>query len=142
MSVDLKAISVESTLYGHEVQYGGPRTFQFEHREHAECLAAALRLQRRKTVPLKQVLEWRLPLKPEGCRKLLDLLSDAREESRRLAAMIASAEDELNEIVHRLYEITPAERDAIEGFLDRYSSHPPGLDSDVEEEEDLPRVSG
>jgi len=129
------------TLYGYEVRYGSPKVFQFEHREHAECLATALRLQHRKNIPLKQVLEWRLPLKPEGCKKLLDLLRDAREEARRLAAQIASGEDELNEIVYRLYAVSPAERKVIESFLECYSSYPAGSDqagNEVEEDGSMP----
>ncbi|MGH9437779.1 MAG: hypothetical protein ACRD22_07755, partial [Terriglobia bacterium] len=136
VSMERDAISVEKTLYGYEVRYGSPKVFQFEHPEHAECLATALRLQHRKGVPLKQALAWRLPVKPEGCRKLLDLLNGARAESRRLSAQIASGEDELNEVVYRLYDVPPAERRVIENFLGRYSSQPAELDqggSEVEE---------
>jgi len=141
VSMERDAISVEKTLYGYEVRYGSPKVFQFEHREHAECLAAALRLQHRKNIPLKQVLGWRLPLKPEGCKKLLDLLDNAREEARRLAAQIASGEDELDEIVYRLYDVSPAERKVIESFLERYSSYPAGSDqagNEVEEDGSMP----
>ncbi|HEX5483036.1 MAG TPA: N-6 DNA methylase [Terriglobia bacterium] len=136
LSLEPDAISVQSTLYGYEVQHGGPRTFQFGHREHAECLAAALRLQTRRSLTLKDTLEWRLPVKPEGCKKLLDLLARTQDESRRLVEQIASAEDELNEIVYQLYEISAAERSVIEGFLDRYSSYPAGSANGNEKDDD------
>jgi N-6 DNA Methylase/Eco57I restriction-modification methylase/TaqI-like C-terminal specificity domain len=117
------AVWVEAALYGYEVQCsGGFKAFQFEHREHAECLAAALRLQTRRSLPLKELLKWRLPISREGSSKLLELLDCTREESARLSAKIASAEDELNEAVYGLYNISTSERTLIESFLTRYSS--------------------
>jgi hypothetical protein len=122
ISIDLESVSVEKALYGFEVRYDSQRPFEFEHREHAECLAEALRARGRKTLPLKEVLAWRLPIKPEGCKKLLELQKEARRELTRLRGEIASQEDELNDVVYSIYGIKGEERKVIEGFLERYSS--------------------
>jgi len=63
-----------------------------------------------------------LPGKPEGCRKLLELLEDARRELAAVRSELASLEGELNALVYRLYAVTPEEQKVIEDFLDRYSS--------------------
>lgn len=85
---------------------------------------------------------WRAPKRHSnsaraGCKRFRPFVGiSARAESRRLSAYIASGEDELNEIVYRLYEVSPAERKVIENFLGRYSSQPAELDqagSEVEE---------
>ena len=122
MSVELASISVEKALYGYEVRYGAQRPFEFDHREHAECLAEVFRTRGRKSLSLKEILSWRLPVKPEGCRKLLELLPDARRELAAVRSEIASLEGELNALVYKLYGVTPEEQRVIEGFLDRYSS--------------------
>jgi len=122
LSVEFESISVEKALYGYEVRYGSQRPFEFEHREHAECLAEAFRTRGRKTLPLKEVLSWRLPVKPEGCRKLLQIQNDNRRELARLRDEVASQEAELNALVYNVYGVTTEERKVIEGFLERYSS--------------------
>jgi hypothetical protein len=122
ISVDLESVSVEKALYGFEVRYGSQRPFEFEHREHAECLAEAFRTRGRKALPLKEVVSWRLPVKPEGCRKLLQIQNDNRRELARLRDEVASQEAELNALVYNVYGVTTEERKVIEGFLERYSS--------------------
>jgi hypothetical protein len=122
LSVEFESISVEKTLYGYEVRYDSQRPFEFEHRDHAECLAGAFRTRGRKSLPLKEVLSWRLPVKPEGCRKLLELQEGTRRELGRVRGEVTSLEGELNELVYTAYEVTAEERQVIEGFLERYSS--------------------
>jgi hypothetical protein len=122
LSIEMDSISVEKALYGYEVRYGSQRPFEFEHREHAECLAEAFRTRGRKTLPLKEVLAWRVPVKPEGCRKVLELQEQTRRELSRLRERIVSLEGELNDLVYDLYGVTAEERKVIEDFLDRYSS--------------------
>jgi len=122
LSVEVDSILVEKALYTYEVRYGTQRPFEFEHREHAECLADAVRTRGRKTLALKEILSWHLPVKPEGCRKLLDLQESARRELTRLRGEVTSQEAELNELVYGLYGMTPQERKIIEAFLERYSS--------------------
>lgn len=122
LSTEVESIAVEKALYNFEVRYGPQRPFEFEHREHAECLAEAFRARGRKTLPLKEVLAWRLPVKPEGCRKLLELEEGTRRELGRIRGEVDSLEDELNDRVYTLYEVTTVERQVIEGFLERYSS--------------------
>jgi hypothetical protein len=120
--VELESVSVEKALYGYEVRYDTQRPFEFEHREHAECLAEAFRARGRKSFSLKEVLSWRLPMKPEGCKKLLELQAASRRELSHLREELASLEDELNDLVYGLYGVTAKEQKVIEGFLDRFSS--------------------
>jgi len=122
LSVETDSISVEKALYGYEVRYDTQRPFEFDHREHAECLAAIFRTCGRRSLPLKEVLSWRLPVKPEGCKRLLELLEGTRLEASRLRNEAASLESQLNDLVYKLYDVTPAERKVIEDFLERYSS--------------------
>lgn len=122
--IDLDSVSVEKALYGYEVRFGAQRAFEFEHREHAECLAEAFRSRQRRSFPLKEVLAWRLPVKPDGCKKLLELLAGARRELRRLREEIDSLEDEMNDLVYGLYDVSAQERRVLEDFLNRYSSRP------------------
>lgn len=135
ISIDLESVSVEKALYGFEVRYDSQRPFEFEHREHAECLAEAFRNRGRKTLPLKEALSWRLPVKPEGCKKLLGLLEQTRRELARLRDEITSGEGELNDLVYSLYGVTGEERKVIEGFLERFSSRSA---AQIAEDESLP----
>src|SRR5208283_1855349 len=80
LTLDLESIAVEKALYGFEVHFGSQQDFEFEHREHAECLAEALRCRKRRTLPLKEVLTWRLPVKPEGCSALLKMLEKTQNQ--------------------------------------------------------------
>ncbi len=123
LSIDPESTGVEKALYNFEVRYGAQRAFEFEHREHADCLAEALRARKRRTLPLKEILSWRLPVKPEGCKKLLQLQEVARRELSRLSGEVTSLEAELNDLVYGLYGITASERKIIQGFLERFSSH-------------------
>jgi methylase of polypeptide subunit release factors len=139
LSIDHEAVQVAETLYGFEVQFGSSSTFSFEFREHAECLARALRERRRKSLPLKEVLAWRLPIKREGARKLLELFEKAREDLTRMRERSASLEEELSDLVYDLYGVSGDERKVIEDFLARFSSSPAGpTPSEEEEDEDLP----
>jgi hypothetical protein len=122
LSVDIGYISVQQILYTFEVRYGTQRPFEFEHREHADCLAEALRARDRKSLALEDVLAIRLPIKPEGCKKLLDVLQRTRQELSNIGDEIASLDNELNELVYEIYEINSEEQAVIEGFLQRYSS--------------------
>lgn len=133
LSIEPEAVSVEKTLYGFEVRYGSQRSFEFEHREHAEGLAQAILIRKRRALPLAEVLRWRLPVKVEGCRKLLDLLAQARSELSGLDYRIREDEQQLNEVVYEIYGVTSAERKVIEDFLDRYSSVPAGEPAEIEE---------
>jgi len=60
---------------------------------------------------------------------------DARRELARLRDVVASRDGELNDLVYSLYGVTPEERQAIEGFLERYSSRSA---ADIAESESLP----
>ncbi len=122
LQIDLSSISVEQGLYGFRVVFGTPKSFEFERREHAECLAQALLNRRRATLPLKEVLQWRFPLKVEGCKRLLTLLDQTKRELEKLQGQIAAEEGNLNELVYEIYGIKPSERKVIESFLDRFSS--------------------
>lgn len=122
LSIELDEISVEKSLYGYEVRYDGQRPFEFDHREEAECVAEALKIRDRRTVALKEVLAWRLPVKPEGSKKLLRLLEAARLELEESRSKIASEEEELNRLVYQLYGVTTVEQKNLVEFLERYSS--------------------
>lgn len=137
LSLELESVSVEKALYGYEVRYDTQKPFEFEHREHAECLAEAFRARGRKSLPLKEVLSWRLPMKPEGCRKLLELQAGARRELTHLREELASLDVELNDLVYSLYGVAAEEQKVIEGFLDRFSSR-----SAAQIEEDESQVEG
>lgn len=126
LDIDLANISVEQGLFGFSARYNSQPGFEFEHREHAECLAQALRNRRRATLLLKDVINWRFPVKPEGCKKLLALLDEARQELRKIVQQIASEEEKLNDLVYKIYKVRPAERKIIEGFLSRFSSQAVG----------------
>ena len=116
------SISVEQGLYGFGVKFGPQQAFEFERREHAECLAQALRHRGRATLPLKEVLQWRLPIRSEGCKKLLVLFDQSKKELKHLGEQIAAEEGRLNDLVYEIYKITPSERTVIESFLERFSS--------------------
>lgn len=122
LQIDQDSISVEQGLYGYGVRFGPQQSFEFEHREHAECLVQALRNRRRAALPLKDVLKWRLPLKVEGCRTLLSLFDQAKRQLENLGRQIVAEEHSLNELVYGIYGITTSERTVIEAFLDRFSS--------------------
>jgi hypothetical protein len=134
--IELDSIAVEKALYGFEVHFGSQQDFEFEHHEHAECLAEALRCRKRRTLPLKEVLAWRLPVKPEGCSALLKMLEKTRNQLDRRAETLRSSEDELNDLVYGIYGVTPHERKVIEGFLTRFSSFPAGSARQETEEDE------
>ena len=93
---------MEQGLYGFGVKFGAQQAFEFEHREHAECIAQALKSRGRATLPLKEVLQWRLPLKMEGCKKLLALFNQAKQELENLEGQIAAEEQSLNDLVYEI----------------------------------------
>jgi hypothetical protein len=62
------------------------------------------------------------PPKPDGCKKLLDLLANARVSLGRYRAEVASVESDPNANVYRMYGVTPDEQETIESSLERYSS--------------------
>ena len=126
LAIDRKNISVERELFGFAVRYGSQPGFKFEYREHAECLAQALRNRRRRKLALQDVINWRFPVKPEGCKKLLALLDEARQELENMVQQTASEEEQLNDLVYKIYKVRPAERKIIEGFLSRFSSQAVG----------------
>ena len=134
LSIETDNISVQKTLYAFEVHYGTQRPFEFEHREHADCLAEALRAPDRKSLPLEDVLAIRLPVKADGCKKLLEMLQKTRREVLKIGDEIASLDNELNELVYEIYEINSEEQAVIEGFLQRYSSV--SADASIELSED------
>ena len=55
-------------------------------------------------------------MKPEGCRKLLELQAGMRRELSHLREELASHEVQLNDLVYSLYGVTPGEQKIIEGF--------------------------
>ncbi len=126
LAIDRKNLSVERELFGFAVRYGSQPGFKFEYREHAECLAQALRSRRLAKLALQDVINWRFPVKPEGCKKLLALLDEARQELGNMVQQTASEEERLNELVYKIYKVRPAERKIIEGFLSRFSSQAVG----------------
>ena len=73
-------------------------------------------------MPLKEILEWRLPIKAEGCKKLLALLDQTKRDLETLKQQVAAEEQSLNDLVYEIYRITPDERQVIEAFLHRFSS--------------------
>jgi hypothetical protein len=137
LTLDLESIAVEKALYGFEVHFGSQQDFEFEHREHADCLAEALRCRKRRTLPLKEVLAWRLPVKPVGCSELLKMLEETRNQLDVRTEAVRSGEDELNDLIYSIYGVTADERKVIEGFLTRFSSFPAGA-ARQETEEDEP----
>jgi hypothetical protein len=122
LGVDPWAIVVERLLYTWAARYDSQPPFEFEDKAHAECLAEAMRSRDRKSLRVDEVLEWRLPLKPSGCKRLLELLIQSRQEARTIEAKIGEEEEELDELVCELYGISPTERRVIDGFLERYTS--------------------
>lgn len=122
LMVDSKVISVEPRLYGWAVLYDSPPPFEFQEKAHAECLAEALRVRGRKGMSVKEILEWRIPIKPSGCMRLLALLKKDQEESRTISAKLAKQEEDLNTEVYRVCGVDSLEREVIEGFLKRYTS--------------------
>jgi hypothetical protein len=137
LTVEIESIAVEKALYGFEVRFGSQQDFEFEHREHAECLAEALRCRKRRTLPLKDVLTWRLPVKPVGCSDLLKMLEETRNELDTRTEALRSGDDELNDLIYSIYGVTADERKVIEDFLTRFSSLPAGS-ARQETEEDEP----
>ena len=122
LSIEAGEISVQRALYGYEARYGTQRSFEFEHREHAECVAEAFRARGRRSLTLKEVLSWRLPLRPQGCKSLLQLQEKARRELNGLESQIIDLEAELNDLIYRIYGVSAEEKRVLEGFLERYSS--------------------
>lgn len=122
VTVEPEAISVERTLYTWAVRYDSQAPFEFDEKEHAECLAEALRRQTRRALRRDEIMQWRLPVKESGCKKLLRLLAEARRELEGVKEKIAQEEEKLNALVYETYGISAAERRVIEDFLDRYTS--------------------
>ena len=105
-----------------EVTFGGSGAFRFENQAHGEALAQALRLQLKKLLELNELLRWRLPVQPAGAQSLLQML---RADRRKLAALkrkIEELETRLNELVYSAYGLSRAEKQVVEGFLERFSS--------------------
>jgi hypothetical protein len=116
------AIRVERALYGFEVHYGNQTPFEFELKEHAECVAEAMRNHKLQNIRRKNVLSWRLPVTVPGCKKLLELLTGLQEDLAKLKSQVASAEENLNELVFEMYGVSKDEQKVIDDFLTRYSS--------------------
>jgi len=112
----------ERALYGFEAHYGCQAPFEFEDREHAECLAEALRNQKHQNIRSKDVLSWRLPVAVAGCNKLLELLAGLQENLAELKGQVASTEEKLNDLVFEMYGLSQDERKVVDDFLTRYSS--------------------
>jgi hypothetical protein len=115
-------IRVEQALYGFEVHYGTQTPFEFEVREHAECVAEGLRLQKRQNIRRKDILSWRLPVPGSGCKKLLELLAGLQGKLAQLKSQVTSTEEELNQTVFEMYGLSKDEQTVIDDFLTRYSS--------------------
>ncbi|MGH9513566.1 MAG: Eco57I restriction-modification methylase domain-containing protein [Terriglobales bacterium] len=135
-------VRTEETLIGFEVHYGTQAPFGFSDIEHAECLAEGFRQQKRQNIRTKEVLNWHLPAKAAGCKKLLDLVAKARAELSRLTDEISSQENHLNDVVSETYGLTKDERKVIDDFLVRYSSAPSTLASELVLPEDEPDNEG
>jgi hypothetical protein len=114
--------------------------FEFEAKEHAECLAEALRNRKRQNLSRKEVLNWRLPVTPVGCKKLLELLRNAESKLEKVRGQINSKEESLNELIFSMYELNKQDQKVIEGFLERYSSGPPPIELDEPEDVEPPLV--
>jgi hypothetical protein len=123
LKIDDDQIRIEHALYGFEVHYGTQAPFEFENREHAECLAEALRNHPRQNIRTKEILGWRLPITPAGSKKLLELLARLKKSLNDTTDQIASEEEALNELVFRMYGLNKGEQKVIDDFLLRYSSH-------------------
>jgi hypothetical protein len=134
LKLDHDAIRVEQALYGFEVHFGNQSPFEFEAREHAECLAEAMRNRKRQTLSRKEVLSWRLPVTPAGCKKLLESLAKAESKLEKVRGQITSKEGSLNEVIFSMFGLNNEDEKVIEGFLDRYSSGPPPIDLDEQDE--------
>lgn len=128
LTIDVDSICVEPAPHGCSLRQGSLDLFEFACREQTEVLAQTLRQLRRKSVPLQQVLNWRLPVRPEGCKKLLGLLDAACQELRQISQEIASRTGDLNELVYEVYGVSPSERQVVEEFLNRYTSRAAGTD--------------
>jgi hypothetical protein len=128
-------VRVEQALYGFEVHYGNQTPFEFDVKEHAECVAEALRNHKQQNIRRKDVLSWRLPVTAAGCKKLLGLLVGLQENLASLKSQVASTEENLNELVFEMYGVSKVEQKVIDDFLTRYSSIPKGTVVDELENE-------
>jgi len=133
LRISQDAIRVADALYGYEVDYGDQNAFEFELREHSECLAEAFRIQKRQNLRRKDVLSWRLPVTAAGCGKLLELLTGLQENLSKHNDKVTS-EEELNELVFKLYGLSKDEQRVIDEFLTRYSSASKAMIAEEEEE--------
>jgi hypothetical protein len=137
LKISQDAIRVERALYGFEVHYGNQTPFGFEVREHAECLAEALRNQKKQNIQRKDVLKWRLPSTATGCKILLELVGNMRAELGKVRQKVVSQEAELNDLIFDIYELSKGERKVVDAFLFRYSSGPAAVSEEVEDEPDV-----
>lgn len=120
--IEPEQVAIEKSLYGYEVHFGGQSTFDFEDREHAECVAEGLRERGRGKLDRKQVQSWKLPVKPEGCRRLLQLAGEAKLKLQETETEISAEERKLNSLVYESYGLDQQEQRIVEDFLARYSS--------------------
>ncbi len=133
LKISQDAIRVEQALYGFEVHYGTQTPFEFEVREHAECLAEGLRNQKKQNIQRKDVLSWRLPATVTGCKSLLELAKSTHTELEKIRQQVGSQEADLNDLIFEIYALSKDERKVVDDFLLRYSSGP-AVASEVLEE--------
>jgi hypothetical protein len=132
LKISQDAIRVERALYGFEVHYGNQTPFEFEVREHAECLAEALRNQKKQNIQRKDVLKWRLPSTVAGCKSLLELVGNTHAELGEIRQQVVSQEAELNDLIFEVYALSKDERKVVDEFLLRYSSGPAAVSEEAE----------
>jgi hypothetical protein len=124
LKISQDAIRVEQALYAFEVHYGSQTPFGFDDREHAECLAEALRNQSKQNIQKKDVLSWRLPATVAGCKSLLELVGNTQAQLEKTRQQIGSQEADLNDLIFGMYTLSKDERKVVDDFLVRYSSGP------------------
>lgn len=124
LKISQDAIRVEQALYAFEVHYGSQTPFGFDDREHAECLAEALRNQKKQNIQRKDVLSWRLPATVAGCKSLLELVGNTQAQLEKTRQQVGSQEADLNDLIFEIYGLSKDERKVVDDFLLRYSSGP------------------
>ena len=98
----------------------GRTTFVFPSEPHARLAEAWLGIQERASVPVDNLLNLRVPARPEDAQRLLGLLKAAENEIDQLQSRLDKGETKVNHLVARLYGLKDEDVQVIEDFLDRF----------------------
>ena len=119
-TIDPRDYSVCQALDG---QWGlrlGRATLFFATQAHVQIVEKWLSFQSRNRIPSSALMALKLPSSEDGCRLVLDALVHTEDSIVSLSSRVKNGESEVDELVAKLYHLTPRHMKVIADFLGRF----------------------